>query len=366
MRRGKLDYIDLKIAEALGEYGPRNISGVARKIRVYPETLRKRIKRLQSLFSLRVRTAIYHTNIGLKKAFVTARATPGSGNLLWNSLKAEGYWLYLSSCYGHPETYYGIYGIPIDNTRNFKRFLQTIVDLKIAERIELEYSTCLHTINSFSPWFKPELHTWIFPWEEWISEIPNETTKLPKTLVEPEYFPQKADWIDVMILKELQKNAMVTLRDIANMLGEHPDKIRYHFSKHVIGEEMIEGFQVSLRYFVESTVDSFFFIFNFHDEKTLAKFGSSVLDKPFMRGLGKAFGKDTIFGHAYIPRSEFRNFVDALSQLINKGFLKSYSYIVEDWSKRARQTISYEFFKNRSWTYDHEEHLKRLHELLAM
>lgn len=365
MQRGKLDHLDLKILEALGTYGPRNISRVARKIRLHPETLRKRITRLQSLFSLLVRASIYHTNLGLKKAFITARATPGSENLLWNSLKANGYWSYLSSCYGQPETYYGIYTIPINNTREFKRFLQTIVDLQIAKRIDLEWSTCLHTINLTSTWFNSKPQSWIFPWKKWISEIQNKTTNLPKTLVEPKYFPQKADWIDVMILKELEKNAMVALRDIAKMLNERPNKIQYHFRKHVIGKELLEGFQISLYYFAESIADLFYFTFNFHDEKTLARFVSSLLDKPFMRSLGKAFGKDTLFALAYIPRSEFRNFVDALSKLIRKGLLRSYSYIIEDSSKKQRQTISYEFFKDGSWTYNHEEHVKKLQELVT-
>lgn len=363
MRRGKLDCLDLKIVEALGTYGPRNISRVARKIRLHPETLRKRIRRLQSLFSLLVRASIYHTNLGLKKAFITARATPGSENLLWNALKTNGYWLYLCSCYGQPETCYGIYGIPSDNTREFKQFLQTMMDLQIVERIELAWSTCLHTINSLGTWFNGKLQTWIFPWKEWISEIQNETTNLPKTLVETKYFPQKADWIDVMILKELEKNAMVPFKDIAKMLGEHPDKIQYHFHKHVIGRELLEGFQISLRYFAESIVDSFYFTFNFHNEKTLARFASSLLDKPFMRGLGKTIGKDALFGLAYIPRSEFRNFVDALSKLISKGLLRSFSYIIEDSSKKQSQTISYEFFKDRSWTYNHGEYVKKLQEL---
>lgn len=363
MHRDKLDRLDLEILEALGRYGPRNISRVARKIELHPETFRKRLAKLQSLFSLHTGASIYHTNLGLKKAFVKCRATPGSGKQLWNCLKADGYWLYLSSCYGQSETYYAIYGIPIDHTTEFKEFLETIVDLQIAEGIDLDWSTCLHTINLTGTWFDSGPQTWIFPWQRWISEIPNEARNLPKTLVEPKHFPQKADWIDVMILKELEKNAMVTFRDIAKMLNEPANKVQYHFHRHVIGKDLLEGFHISLRHFGESTVDMFCFTFNFHDQETLERFASSLLDKPFMYGLGKAFGKDTLFAHAYFPRSEFRNFVDALSRMISKGLLKSYRYVIEDPQKRQRQTISYEFFKDKSWIYDHEEHIKNLHEL---
>lgn len=360
MQRSTLDNLDLKILEALGTHDPRNVSGVARKIGLHPETLRKRIQRLRSLFSLNIRANIYHTNIGLKKAFVTARATPGSGSLLWKCLKANNYWLYISSCYGQPETHYGIYGIPIENTKKFKQFLQTIVDLQIAEKIDLDWSTCLHTINLTSTWFNAEQQIWRFLWEKWISEIEDETIDLPKTLVEPESFPQKADWMDVMILKELEKNGMVTFRDIAKMLDEPPNKVQYHFHEHIIGKGLLEGFQVLVRHFGRATVDSFYFTFNFHDEETMARFGSSILDKPFMRGLGKAFGRNTLFALAYIPRGEFRSYVDALSILIKRGLLRDYSYIIEDSSRKQRQTIPYEHFKDGSWTYNLEEHVKTL------
>jgi len=95
----------------------------------------------------------------------------------------------------------------------------------------------------------------------------------------------------------------------------------------------------------------------------MAKFALSLEHKPFVRSISKIFGKNALFVHIYLPRGEFRGFTDSLSKLIRNGQLKSYDYVVEDSSRRELQTISYEFFKDKSWIYDHKEHMKRLHEL---
>jgi len=67
--------------------------------------------------------------------------------------------------------------------------------------------------------------------------------------------------------------------------------------------------------------------------------------------------------HIYLPKLEFRKFVDALSKLINMERLQSYSYVIQDLNKAERQTISYENYKEQSWTYNHQKHIKKLEEL---
>ena len=359
-----LDSLDIKILEALGVYGPRSITKLARRINVPTSTMRDRIKNLKSHFSLLLRVSVYHTFIGLKKAFVFARATPGHERLLWESMKANGYWLYLTARYDAPESFYGIYGIPIDHMEEFEQFVKQIQKLRIAQSIDLFWSTCIHTVNLTDNWYDHESDQWVFEWDKWIGDIESQGTSLPYTLVEPESYPQKADRIDIIILKELQKNAECKLRDIAKLLDVFPQTVQYHFKKHVIAKDLIEGYVVSLPHF-ETVSDSYCFRFNFHDQKSMAKFALSLKDKPFVRSIGKIFGKNALFIHIYLPRKEFRGFTDSLSKLIRNGLMKSYDYTIEDLSRKEAQTISYEFFKDKTWIYDHKEYMKRLHELYA-
>jgi len=56
--RKQLDSLDIKILEALGIYGPRNISKLAKRINVPTPTVRDRVGTLKSHFSLFLRTAL--------------------------------------------------------------------------------------------------------------------------------------------------------------------------------------------------------------------------------------------------------------------------------------------------------------------
>lgn len=362
--RKRLDSLDIKILEALGVYGPRSISNLARKISKPMSTIRDRIEFLKSHFSLLLQAKVYHTFIGLKKVFVFARATPGYERLLRESLKANGYWLYLTARYDEPESFYGIYGIPIDRTEEFEEFIKQIEELKIAQNIDFCWSTCIHEIKLTSKWYDHESEQWVFDWNRWIEDIESQRGSLPHTLVEPGSYPQKADRIDIIILKELQKNAECKLCDIAELLKVPPQTVQYHFKNHVIAKGLIEGYAVFLPHF-EGATDSHLFRFNFHDEKSMTRFALSLEDKPFVRSIGKIFGENTLFIHIHLPRKEFRGFTDILSKLTIKGLIKSYDYAIEDLSRKEAQTIPYELFKEKSWIYNHKEHMKKLHELHA-
>lgn len=363
MRR-HLDSLDMEILEALGTYGPRNITKLAERIGVPIPTVRDRVKGLKSHFSLLLQVSVYHTSIGLKKAFVFAKATPGCEQRLWNSMRADEYWLYLTKRYDKPESFYGIYGIPVDHTEEFKQFVDRIEELGIAESISLHWSTCIQTLNLTDSWYNHKSERWVFKWDKWIESIPAQGTTLPYMLVESDNYPQKADKIDIIILKELQKNAECELCDIAEMLGVSPQRVQYHFRNHVIAKGLIEGYVVFLPHF-EAHSDSYCFRFDFSNETIMTRFALSLKDKPFVRSIGKVFGENALLVHIYLPRSEFRGFTDGLSKLIRNCQLESYDYAIEDTSTKKAQTIPYRFFKDKMWVYDHKKHLEKLQQLAS-
>jgi len=364
--RKRSDPLDIRILEALGIYGPRSVAKLAKEIHVPVPTVRDRIKHMRAraipLFSVFTRVNTYHTFVGLKKVFVFAKATPGYERLLWESLKANGYWLYLIARYDRPESFYGIYGIPIDHTEEFEHFIKEIEELKIAQNIDLFWSTCIHTVNLTDNWYDHESERWVFKWDKWIENIESQGTSLPYTLVESESYPQKADRIDIIILKELEKNAECKLSDIAKLLDVSPKTVRYHYRNHVIAKGFIEGYAILFPYFEEPS-DHYCFRFDFPNYKNMAKFALSLMNKPFVLNIGKIFGKNALFVQIYLLKKEFRGFTDSLSKLIRNGLMKSYDYVIGDRSRESAQTISYEFFKDRSWIYDHRKHMEKLHEL---
>jgi len=360
----KLDLLDLKILEALGVHGPRNITDVARKLGIPAENLRKRLNRMPSRIFFRLYTSVYHTNLGLKKALVFAEAMPGYEDLLFDSLKANDFWIYVSRFYGMNEGCYGLYTIPKDHCVNFEHFVHQLEQLGISTSVQFFWSTCFQSVHARSNWFDNQSKRWVFHWDKWIEEIPAKGTELPYTLIDPEEWPIRGDEIDVFILKEMEKNPRISLKDVAKMLGKSQQLVEYHYRKHVWQRGLIEGFDVYSFHFDIAISDVFIFLFKFDNLEMLARFAKSLLDKPFVNVLGKILNENMIAVVIYLPRIEFRRFVDALSNLVKGGVLQSYKYVILDLRKVERQTISYEYFKGREWIYEHQKHIKKLEDLV--
>lgn len=360
----RLDFRDLNILDGLAKYGPRNVTKVAGKLRMPTATLRKRLKRLSSHFFLRINANIYHTYLGLKKAVVFAEVTPGYEELLRSCLKANDYWIFVSRSYGMFEGCVGIFTIPKDHVAEFEQFLDEIKKSGVATDIQVFWSTCFQSVNSKGTWFDSESRTWNFQWDKWIVEISSGKTELPYTLVDPKDFPIKGDKLDILILKELEKDATIDFTELGRTLRVSPQKVGYRYHKHLIERGLIEGFHITALHFGRARSRFSFFLFRFNDWKTLAKFASSLLDKPFVWALGKILGEDFLYGYIYLPESEFRRFLAALSKLVRSGFLRSYRYAIQDLEASSRQTISYEYFQDRTWIYDHEKHLRQLNDLI--
>lgn len=359
MRR--IDFLDLRMMDGLGNYGPRNISGLARKLKVPPETLRKRMIRIRPKIYLG--TNVYCSNLGLMKAVVHAEAVPGHEQLLFDCLKANDFWMYVNRCYGMNEGVIGFYALPKKHASDFRHFVAELKKLKATRNTRLYWSTCWQAVNARVNWYDRKNQKWVFRWNEWINEVPKEKTELPKTLVDPEDYPILADDTDLFILRELEKDPTISLTRVASMMGISQQLAEYHYLRHVMDRGLVEGFDVTdFRFNMEGS-DMFYFFLTFETPQQLSKFASSVMDKPFTLGLGKVLGENTLIAHVYLPKLEFRNFVDALSKLINMRLLQTYSYVIQDLAKTQRQTISYEHFKEGSWTYNHQKHIKKLEEL---
>jgi DNA-binding Lrp family transcriptional regulator len=312
---------------------------------------------------LRCAATVYHTNLGLKKAVVFAEASPGKERLLFECLKANGFWLYVGRSYWGVEGCDAVFAIPVDHCAEFEEFINELKRSNITRDVEILWSTCFQGGRITGKWFDGVNETWFFPWDEWVREIQKVPTTLPYTLVEPDAFVNYADYDDVFILKELEKDATVSLAEVARKLGVTSQCAGKHFRDHIIGKGLLEEYQIFiLPYGVPS--DMFVFVISFYDHETMARFANSLLDKPFVIMVGKIFGRDALVTNVHLPRVRFREFIDTLSRLAGMNLLRDYHYIVQDMRITSRQTISYEFFKEKKWIYDHKKHLASLEALV--
>lgn len=360
------DLLDAKILQAVSELGPRNFTNVARRVGISRESLRYRLNRMQSnpnVF-LRCHSTTYHTNLGLKKVVSVLTAAPGCESTLFKCLKANGYWIYVSRFYGRGEGCLATYTIPVENCAKFERFIQGIKELGVARNSTLFWSTCFQPSSLTACWFDEKIGEWSFHWEDWIKQVQDESTNLPFTLKDPDRFHNHADQIDMIILKELEKDATKSLQEIANMLGISLQRAYYHYRKHLFGRKLLEDFEIFLYPHDAARCNMYFFFFTFSDYEKIAKFANSLLDKHFVRYIGKILNRNEILAEMFLPQDEFRRFIDKLSLLARMNLIEEYDYVIMDLNTGQRQTFSYEFFKDGEWLYPHKKHMASLQNLV--
>jgi len=359
-----LDMVDLEALEAMGTFGPRNVTEVSRRLGIPAETLRKKLKRLSSQTFLRFHANVCHANLGLRKAVIFAEAVPGYENILLDALKINDFWTFLSRCYGMFEGCVGIFAIPYENRSEFEHFISELERVGLSKRTQILWSTTFYSVQSKSKWFNPKTKTWNFDWDGWVNEVETATADLPIVLTEPKDFSVRADEIDVFMLKELEKDATISFKRLAERLNISPQLVRYHYYNHLIGRDLLEGFKVTVFHFGNDS-ESFFFTFTFDEGQTLSRFASSLLDKPFVTAIGRILGKNQLYGYLSFPRSEFRAYLGILSELVRSGFLTDYQYAIQDLSSSVSETIPYQCFKKGRWVYDDERYINILNKFLA-
>jgi len=316
-------------------------------------------------FFLRLYTSIYHTNIGLRKAVVVLEAEPGMEQLLFDCLLINGFWLYVCRSYGMGEGCTAVYAVPIERCKELEEFIKEIKRLGVAKNAHIYWSTCFQGGRITSDWFDSRKENWVFRWDYWIKEVQTQKTDLPYTLVEAKSYPILADETDVRMLMKLENDATKSLSEIARILGISRQLTQYHFQKHLIGKNLIEGYDIFVMRYGDTTSVMVLFIISFHDYKTLARFARSLLDKFFILTMGKILEENSFLVEVFLPIDEFRKFIDALSKLDKMKLLRSYRYVIQDLRIRRRQTISGEFFKGKSWIYHHKNHMKTLRQKVS-
>lgn len=366
--RGELTTRDVEMLRALWEIGPRNLSRVARALGINRRTLESRIERMKSdpNFFLRMHTSVYHTNIGLRKAVVFSEANPGMEQLLFDCLLINKFWLYNCRSYGIGEGCTAIYAVPVERCSELEEFLHELTNLGVARSVDVYWSTCFQGGRITHDGFDDGLKKWVFSWDDWVTEVQGEQkTDLPYTLVEADSYFNYADEIDIRMLEKLEEDATRSLTEIARDLGISRQLARFHYKEHLVGKNLVEGYEVFVMRYGSAPSVMVYFTIAFPSHETFAKFARSLLDKFFVLTMGKNLREHRLIVEVFLPPEEFRNFIGVLSRMVKLNLVKGYKYAIQDLGIRCRQTISPPLFDGESWVYDHGNQMETLRQKVS-
>lgn len=358
----RIDHTDLQVLEAISRYGPRNISQVAESIRVPSTTVRFRLSRMLQESFLFLHMIPYLPNLGLRRAVVFLEANTGFENDILTFSKVNDYWVFMCSIYGRVEGCTGFWNIPFGEEDRFIAFFDSLVDLGVVCDYTLHWITCAYYPGISSKWYWVQEKSWVYNWEDFFMDISVEQGEVPGILRDPTEYSSNVDAIDLQIINELEENAKLTLPEISELLDVSLSKIKYHYHEHVIKRDLIGGYQVEIYRFPFPLCEILFFIFDFDNSHDMNNFISAFIDKPIAINISKIIGQNSIVSQVYLPKWELRSFIKLLSRLTKLGYMKRYSYYIQDMYESWRELIPIDNFDD-GWVYKHDKYMDNIKKL---
>jgi len=355
-----LDPVNAKIIEGLGRHSPKNISVLAKHIGLPPTTVAYRIKKLMEEGYLKVRAKLNSPKLGLMKAVMIADTKHALEDKLLSAIENLGYWTYIAPCYGKFNGFYAVFSFPALYKEKLEDYLDNVKQLGIVSNYVFHWMTNIYEVTPNFHWFDFEKSAWSFSWKKWVEEIPKASENLPERLGDPKIYAVNVDKTDLLMLKEMEKNGTIDFTELAHVLEITPQGVRHRYHQHIVKRALIAEYEIAIFPYPLPSSDLCGVFLDFEDKKFIAKFVNTLQNKPFIISYAKVIGRDSLMVHAYTPKIEFPNFIESLNSLIDKGVLSDFSYVTLNVASFRRQTVSYEYFKDGKWLYNHEEKLKNL------
>jgi DNA-binding Lrp family transcriptional regulator len=205
--------------------------------------------------------------------------------------------------------------------------------------------------------------TWRFEWNQWL-ELFSKSRGIARGK-EPSKSEGGFDAKDLIILKELSKNARTTLADMSKLLSMTLPATKYRFDD-LAERGFIHDYVIDILPFAPDISQLSELRFDFRNEGSLKDAREILTTLPFVLNHSSINGLNSLTSRIYIPRSEIRNLMTMISHLARDGVLTGYHYSEIDPATIQTQTFSYKTYDdNTGWRYDNRAYLGSLDNLLS-
>jgi DNA-binding Lrp family transcriptional regulator len=207
--------------------------------RVHQETARYKIKKRFKKLGFRFQAEVDYAKLGLQLHWGTFRFSQpyeGTGPKIFRVLNQVGYLTHFSKVL--PQGYYvAIFALPRGGAEKYSAFLKQLQ----RQRILVEFSLDELVIERHKPmdptFFNFRSGRWEVEWER------VKTMKASPLVIEKTK-PTEIDYHDLLIVKELQIDAVVHIAKIAKKLKVHPKTLDYHYRTHVLKRKLIPYYRI--------------------------------------------------------------------------------------------------------------------------
>ena len=345
------------------QHGPRNILQLARESKLPYTTVYSRVMKLESMGVLRTWIHPNYTKLGLSRALVYATPYAGKELLAKEALRIPGYWLRFARSIGDCNGYYSQHGIPSSHQRDFELYLEQVRERGAVKNFQLYWMGEPRTNVPNFEYYDLKNKTWRFEWNQWLEQF---TKTRPTTRAkEPAKIEEDFDAKDLIILKELSKNARTTLADMSKLLSMTLPATKYRFDD-LSERGFIHDYVIDILPFAPDISQLSELQLDFRNENFLKDAREILATLPFVLNHSSIHGLNSLTSRIYIPRTEIGNLMTLVSHLARDGILTGYHYSEIDPATIQVQTFAFKYYDDANgWRYDNRGYLGSLDNLLS-
>ncbi len=338
-----------RIIKAIQKVGPKNVSLLSRLTGAHAETIRYKVKKQFGRLGFKIHADVDYAKLGLSLHWGTFQFSPkylDSAKNIFKTLNEVGYLTYYGKVVpqGH---YVALFALPADATGEYRDLLEELRNLGVLASFSFE-EVLVSRHNLMNPrHFNFQSGKWEVDW----SKVKLEDARPLER--EERRATAEVDHFDLLLIKELQIDALQHVVGIARKLKVHQKTLEYHYRTHVLKQKLIPTYVVRWMRNIEKTLAHSVMVarltFKGLTTDEFLKVQAAISKIPFL--WEEDLLKDgTYFAWLCIPVQEtlttfdyLNSQVPDLSEKIQLGFI--------DQGDAWLFTIPYQMFENK-WKFD--------------
>ena len=232
--------VESLIVQAIGQVGPRNIAELSRLTRVHQETIRYKVKNGFGGNGFRFHADVDLERIGLTPHWAELQLTPRTSSRATGFLRAlnrSGYLVYYGKLIPSG-SFTALLALPSRTAKSYLDIFKKLRSLGLVREFSLKRSLAAAHHKMNPEFFNFKEGSWEVEWPRILSRPADPL----KRQVDP--VAQKLDITDLLILKELQIDALQHISGIGRKLKMSQKTLEYHFRNHVQKGGLISQYRV--------------------------------------------------------------------------------------------------------------------------
>jgi hypothetical protein len=365
---GNLNSRIVQLVKLLTELGP-DIPEIARRLGQFKESVRYRYKEKILNKGFAVQATVDHERLGLKRVMLVVEFSATYRTYapaILTALSEVSYVVSFAKSLIGGE-YIVDLSIPLELVVEVQEFLLALKGRDMFSRLDILEFDWVRVAPMKPEFYDFDTGRWDFEWQNLNTEDYKAAAYLPSTA-------GKFDYVDLLIIKELQMDANKSLKEMSQKLNINYKKLAWHHSAHVCSQRLISGYAVNWmgtrydytlekvlhrkhRYFAVS-----FLVKNVNELETM-NLRHQMNRLPFL--WSEAAGRDYA-AELTIPVDYVVEGLQYLGKVAGEMKDRMNLYAI-DQTDAASFTISYELYdrSSKKWTFNKQNLIQRFDKLMV-